>query len=86
MLIFCEVSDPYKLWVLNWQLLSKDILHRQRVVLCYENLHLDDFQLQNYALSDIKQILIRSGRSLQEFETMPYPNTLLLRQCNNRIF
>ena len=22
---------------------------------------------------------------MQEFETMPYPNTLLLRQCNNRI-
>ncbi|XP_023906976.1 uncharacterized protein LOC112018681 [Quercus suber] len=39
----------------------------------------------NYALSDIEQILIRSGRSLQEFETMPYPNTLLLGQCNNRI-
>ncbi|KAK4596705.1 hypothetical protein RGQ29_014654 [Quercus rubra] len=69
----------------NWRLLSKDILHRQRAVLRYDNLHLDDFQLQNYALSDIEQILIRSGRSLQEFGTIPYPNTLLLRQCNNRI-
>ena len=85
MLIFYEVSDPYKLWVSNWRLLSEDILHHQRAVLCYDNLHLDDFQLQNYAFSDIEQILIRSGRSLQEFETMPYPNTLLLRQCNNRI-
>ena len=45
----------------------------------YDNLHLDEFQLQNYVLSDMEQILIRSGRSLQEFETMPYPNTLLLR-------
>ena len=45
MLIFCEVSDPYKLWVLNWQLLSKNILHRQRAVLRYDNLHLHDFQL-----------------------------------------
>ena len=30
MLIFCEVVDPYKLWISNWQLLSEDILHRQR--------------------------------------------------------
>uniref|UniRef100_A0A7N2MG30 ATP-dependent DNA helicase n=1 Tax=Quercus lobata TaxID=97700 RepID=A0A7N2MG30_QUELO len=85
MLIFCEVADPYKLWISNWQLLSEDILHRQRTVLQYDNLHLDDFQLQNYALCEIEQILINSGRSLHEFETIPYPNTLLLRQSNNRV-
>ncbi|KAL4598101.1 hypothetical protein ACB092_11G035000 [Castanea dentata] len=85
MLIFCDVADPYKLWISNWQLLSEDILHRQRTVLQYDNLHLDDFQLQNYALCEIEQILIKSGRSLHEFETIPYPNTLLLRQSNNRV-
>ena len=85
MLIFCEVADPYKLWISNWQLLSEDILHRQRTVLRYDNLHLDDFQLQNYALCEIEQILIKSGRSLHEFEPIPYPNTLLLRQSNNRV-
>ncbi|XP_059451100.1 uncharacterized protein LOC132181888 [Corylus avellana] len=26
MLIFCEVPDPYKLWISNWKLLSEDIL------------------------------------------------------------
>ena len=25
------------------------------------------------------------GRSLHEFESIPYPNTLLLRQSNNRV-
>ena len=45
MLIFCEVIKSYKLWISNWQLLSEDILLRQRAVLCYDNLHLDDFQL-----------------------------------------
>ncbi|XP_023916072.1 uncharacterized protein LOC112027653 [Quercus suber] len=85
MLIFCEVADPYKLWTSNWQLLSEDILHHQRTVLQYDNLHLDDFQLQNYALCEIEQILIKSGRSLHEFKTIPYPNTLLLRQSNNRV-
>ena len=85
MLIFCEVADPYKLWISNWQLLSEDILHRQRTILRYDNLHLDDSQLQNYALCEIEQILIKSGRSLHEFESIPYPNTLLLRQSNNRV-
>ncbi|XP_050290504.1 uncharacterized protein LOC126728763 [Quercus robur] len=85
MLIFCEVANPYKLWISNWQLLSEDILHRQRTVLRYDNLHLDDSQLQNYALCEIEQILVKSGRSLHEFESIPYPNTLLLRQSNNRV-
>jgi hypothetical protein len=78
-LIFCEVADPYKLWISNWKILSEDIQHRQRTILQYGNLHLDDFQLQNYVLCDIEQILIRNGRSLREFESIPYPDTLLLR-------
>nr|XP_023912503.1 uncharacterized protein LOC112024097 [Quercus suber] len=40
---------------------------------------------ENYALCEIEQILIKNGRSLHEFETIPYPNTLLLRQSNNRV-
>ncbi|XP_075645785.1 uncharacterized protein LOC142616929 [Castanea sativa] len=40
---------------------------------------------ENYALCEIEQILIKSGRSLHDFETIPYPNTLLLRQSNNRV-
>ena len=51
----------------------------------FRSLHLDDSQLQNYALCEIEQILIKSGRSLHEFESIPYPNTLLLRQSNNRV-
>ena len=27
--------------------------------------------------------MIKNGKSLHEFETIPYPNTLLLRQSNN---
>jgi hypothetical protein len=85
MLIFCEVADLYKLWTSNWKLLSEDILHRERIILQHENLHLSDSQLQNYALYDIEKLLNRSGRSLKEFESMPYPDTLLLRQHSNRL-
>jgi hypothetical protein len=85
MLIFCEVADPYKLWISNWKLLSEDILHRERRILRYDDLHLSDSQLQEYALCDIERFLNKNARSLREFETMPYPNTLLLSQSNNRL-
>jgi stress-induced morphogen len=32
-LIFCEVTDPYKLWISNWKILFEDIQHRQRPIL-----------------------------------------------------
>jgi Cdc6-like AAA superfamily ATPase len=67
------------------ELLSEDILHRERRILRYEDLHLSDLQLQEYALCDIERLLNKNARSLREFETMPYPNTLLLSQSNNRL-
>jgi hypothetical protein len=85
MLVFCEVADPYKLWISNWKLLSEDILQRERRILRYNDLCLSDSQLQDYALCDIERLLNKNARSLREFETMPYPNTLLLSQSSNRL-
>jgi hypothetical protein len=42
-------------------------------------------QLQNYALCGIERLLNKNGRSLREFEIMPYPDMLLLREGNNRL-
>jgi hypothetical protein len=66
-------------------LLSKDILHRERRILRYEDLRLSNSELQNYALCDIERLLNKNARSLREFETMPYLKTLLLNQSNNRL-
>ena len=44
-LIFCEIFDPYKLWISNWWLLFEDILHCQKAVIRYDNLYLDNFRL-----------------------------------------
>ena len=85
LLIFCEVANPYKLWTSNWKLLSEDILCQERIILQHENLHLSDSQLQNYALYNIEMLLNKSGRFLKEFESMPYPDTLLLRQHSNKL-
>jgi hypothetical protein len=39
LLMFCEVSDPHGLWVANWELLSDDILYRQKRILMYEHIN-----------------------------------------------
>uniref|UniRef100_A0A2N9F6K5 ATP-dependent DNA helicase n=1 Tax=Fagus sylvatica TaxID=28930 RepID=A0A2N9F6K5_FAGSY len=84
-LLFCEVSDPYNLWVSNWEILSDDILHRQRRILQYEELRLSNEQIQNYTLEEIENNMVRNGRSLKEFEMMPYPDMMRLRESNNRL-
>ena len=47
LLLFCEVTDPYALWMANWELLSDDIQYRQKHLLLYDNLHLTKEQIQN---------------------------------------
>uniref|UniRef100_A0A2N9HI08 ATP-dependent DNA helicase n=1 Tax=Fagus sylvatica TaxID=28930 RepID=A0A2N9HI08_FAGSY len=85
LLMFCEVSDPHGLWVANWELLSDDILYRQKRILMYEHIQLTDEQLQNHALFEIEQILAKSGRSLKEFDGMRYPNMSAIRENRNRL-
>uniref|UniRef100_A0A2N9GSG7 ATP-dependent DNA helicase n=1 Tax=Fagus sylvatica TaxID=28930 RepID=A0A2N9GSG7_FAGSY len=85
LLMFCEVSDPHGLWVANWELLSDDILYRQKRILMYEHIQLTDEELQNHALFEIEQILAKSGRSLKEFDGMRYPNMSAIRENRNRL-
>ncbi|KAG6672053.1 hypothetical protein I3842_16G038000 [Carya illinoinensis] len=46
---------------------------------------LHELFIKTYALYDIEQLLVRSGRSLREFENMPYLDVLLLGESNNRL-
>ncbi|XP_050255276.1 uncharacterized protein LOC126701205 [Quercus robur] len=85
LLLFCEVIDPHALWMANWELFSDDILYRQKHLLMYDNLHLIEEQIQNYALFEIEQILVKNGRSLKEFDGIKYPNVLTIRENNNRL-
>ena len=83
LLLFCEVTDPHARWMANRELLSDDILYRQKRLLMYDNLHLIEEQIQNHALFEIEQILVISGRSLKEFDGIKYPNVLTIRENNN---
>ena len=85
LLLFCEVTDPHALWMANWELSSDDILYRQKHLLMYDNLHLIEEQIRNHALFEIEQILVKSGRSLKEFDAIKYPNVSTIRESNNRL-
>ncbi|XP_074298193.1 uncharacterized protein LOC141629017 [Silene latifolia] len=74
-LLFCgTLSMPSRVWDETWQLLSDDILHRQRTILNNQDLKLTDEDLQNYALIDIENSLQTNGSSLRRFEGMPFPD------------
>ena len=79
------MTDSHALWMANWELLSDDILDRQKHLLLYDNLHLTKEQIQNHALFEIEQILVKSGRSLKKFDSIKYPNVSTIRENNNRL-
>jgi hypothetical protein len=51
----------------------------------YEELRLSNEQIQNYTLEEIENNMVRNGRSLKEFEMMPHPDMMRLRESNNRL-
>ena len=85
LLLFCEVTDPHARWMANRELLSDDILYRQKRLLMYDNLHLTKEQKQNHALFEIEQIFIKSGRSLKEFDGIKYQNVSTIRENINQL-
>ncbi|KAG8371620.1 hypothetical protein BUALT_Bualt13G0107200 [Buddleja alternifolia] len=72
MILFCEVAEPLKLWERNWEIISDDILYRQRRILGITDLNLNLDQLKNYVLQDIEQIMNANNRSLKEFPYLPF--------------
>lgn len=53
-LIFCQVSDPQKLWNNSWQCMSEDVLRHQRRLLQFPALELSPHELQQYTLIEIE--------------------------------
>eukprot|EP00268_Persea_americana_P006468 TRINITY_DN12332_c0_g1_i5.p1 TRINITY_DN12332_c0_g1~~TRINITY_DN12332_c0_g1_i5.p1 ORF type:complete len:282 (+),score=30.50 TRINITY_DN12332_c0_g1_i5:245-1090(+) len=73
MLLFCEVSNPLHIWNKHWNSLSDDIEMRLRRNENSVSHNLSNHELQNQALIEIESILNKNGRSLKEFQDMPYP-------------
>ncbi|XP_074297028.1 uncharacterized protein LOC141627701 [Silene latifolia] len=70
-----KLSMPTTVWEETWQLLSDDILYRQRKLLKNPALQLTDEELKNYALMDIENSLQLNGSSLTRFQGMPLPDS-----------
>ncbi|XP_052171523.1 uncharacterized protein LOC127787502 [Diospyros lotus] len=67
-----SLSRPEYVWSKCWQYLSDDILYRHRSVLGHADLQLIDNEIQSYALLEIENILQGKGKSLREFDGMPF--------------
>ena len=84
-LLFCEVTDPAKLWQTNWELLSKDIQRRQRRIFNFQTVELNSAQIKSLLLAEIEQLLTKGGKSLKDFPGMPLPDSSVLQDLNNRL-
>ncbi|XP_026439764.1 uncharacterized protein LOC113338595 [Papaver somniferum] len=74
MLIFCEVTDPKRLWEENWSLLSEGIEKQERKKRRNLHLDLDEAEFKNLTLIDIEEIMGRNSRTLKEFPSIPFLN------------
>lgn len=54
----CQVSDVYKLWICHWESMADDILYKQREMTRNPNLKLNEEQLQNYTLAGISNFIL----------------------------
>ena len=73
LLLFCEVTRPEVLWEKNISALSDDILFQIRNNTGNMNLELTNTDIYNRALCHLQSILIKHGKSLNEFPNMPIP-------------
>ncbi|XP_057764030.1 uncharacterized protein LOC131008561 [Salvia miltiorrhiza] len=80
-----SMSRPENVWSSTWNLLGDDILYQQRLVLRYPDLKLTDIEIQNFTLVEIEKLLGELGKSLRDFETMPFPSSEFLDMSNDRL-
>ncbi|CAN6868444.1 unnamed protein product [Brassica oleracea] len=83
-LIYCQVSEPRKLWDHSWEYMAEDVLMRQRRLLRFPDLQLTLDELQHYTLIEIETLLQNYEKSLTEFAGMPLPNKAIMDEMKNR--
>ncbi|GKE13188.1 DNA helicase [Tanacetum coccineum] len=82
LLIFCEVSDPTKLWHKYWQRTSDDIPLRASKEHRIPNLHINNPELEQYALFELEIILKTFLKTLADFG-LPTLSRRLLAELRN---
>ncbi|GAU47161.1 hypothetical protein TSUD_287440 [Trifolium subterraneum] len=85
LLIADQLGRPEIVWSNTWELLSDDILYRQRRILRIPDLVLTDDQIKSYALAEIEKLLRSNQASLEDYPTMPRADDSLLVVSGNRL-
>ncbi|CAH9080016.1 unnamed protein product [Cuscuta epithymum] len=78
-------SHQEHIWEKCWTFFSDDILYKQRRLLQYEALTLDDDEIKNLALIEIERLLQSYGRSLKDYYPMPLPRGDITQSNVNRL-
>ncbi|XP_057760409.1 uncharacterized protein LOC130980779 [Arachis stenosperma] len=73
LLISNNIACPNFLWDRCYKELSEDILFEQRRIHHLEDLQLSAEKIMNLTLAKLEDRMQSNGRSLKEFECMPYP-------------
>ncbi|KAJ0760860.1 putative DNA helicase [Helianthus annuus] len=86
MLLFCDIARPAVLWEEHWRKMSDDILLNLNRSTNQLNRCINDFDLQQYVLFEIEQLLNSStpSASLSNYG-LPMPCTALLASMRNRL-
>ncbi|XP_038720003.1 uncharacterized protein LOC120012639 [Tripterygium wilfordii] len=84
LVIFCNVSEPLRLWDSNWRLFQDDILYKLRRQLDLPCLSLPEHELKNYILFELEMLFNRAATSLAAYN-LPMPQGQLLDELNNRL-
>lgn len=86
-LMFCEVIDPRRLWDSHWKSLCDDYEWRLKKDNPDLIINISCSDLKNQALLDIEEIMLKNGRTLREFPSLPFPKaSMRIRMQNTLIF
>jgi hypothetical protein len=85
MLMFCEVTNPKQLWDAHWESLSDDIEGMTRCECDDPTITLSEDALKDRALYEIDQVLMRNGRRLEDFPTLPKSKYIPFVHGGNRL-
>ncbi|XP_050205787.1 uncharacterized protein LOC126655597 [Mercurialis annua] len=84
LLLFCEVSDPNKLFNMFWKDFADDIQYNMSRNLGLPNLSISNEQLKTYVLIELEKLINRNGYSLADYN-LPLVNNILLNDQTNKL-
>ncbi|GJX23884.1 DNA helicase [Tanacetum coccineum] len=78
--VYCEVSDPKKLWERTWKMMSEDIPYVSSISLNLPGLHIDDPDLEDYTLYEFEGCLNHCSKSVTDIGLRLPPKHLMYEQ------